>query len=140
MPVAANWAVEDRLTAPDCTTNESKDWARSPGGIVFWWVLPTLIGASTNVLGLSLATDAFIWAGAFAWMGTGCLLNARRCARLHCFISGPVLWLGAIAAALVGSGIVSGAHALNNVVSITALLTILSCVPEMIWGRYARQD
>jgi len=108
--------------------------------MLFWWVLPILIGASTYVLNLSFAADAFIWAGAFAWMGTGCLLNARRCARLHCFISGPALWLGAIAAALVGSGIISGPHALSNVVSITIVLAMLSCVPEMIWGRYARQD
>lgn len=127
------------MTTPDCGANETKDWARKPVGILFWWVLPILIGLSTNVLSLSLAADAFIWAGAFAWMGTGCLLNAQRCARLHCFISGPVLWLGAVAAVLVGAGIISGAHVLNNIVSLTAALAILSCVPEMYWGPYARR-
>lgn len=117
--------------------NETMDWVRQPFGLVFWWGLPILIGVSMSSLGLRLATAAFVWAGAFAWMGTGCLLNARRCARLHCFISGPVLWLGAIAAALVGGGIIPGAHALNIVVSLTAVLALLSFVPEMIWRKYA---
>ena len=67
----------------------------------------------------------------------GCLLNARRCSRLHCFFSGPVLWLGAIAAALVGAGVIPGAQALNGVVLATAILFVLSYVPEAIWGKYA---
>ncbi|HEY2444712.1 MAG TPA: hypothetical protein VGI20_03130 [Rhizomicrobium sp.] len=127
------------MTTSDFAINTTKDWARRPASLAFWWVLPIVVGASASVLGLSLAAAAFTWAGAFAWMGTGCLLNAWRCTRLHCFVSGPVLWLGAIAAALVGSGAISGVHALNNVVSITAVLAMLSCIPEMIWGRYTRR-
>jgi len=80
---------------------------------------------------------AFFWAGAFAWMGTGCVLNARRCARLHCFISGPVLWLGVIAAALVGIGIVSAPHALEDVVDATVILAALSWLPECLLSRHA---
>ncbi|MGH8319846.1 MAG: hypothetical protein ACREUL_18060 [Steroidobacteraceae bacterium] len=78
----------------------------------------------------------FLCAGVFAWMGTGCALNARRCARLHCFISGPVLWLGAVAAALVGFRIVSAPHALEDVVNATVVLAVLSWLPEWFWGRY----
>ena len=118
-------------------SNESQDWVRRPSGWIVWWCLPILIGVSTKTLQLPLAETAFIWAAAFAWMGTGCLLNARRCARLHCFISGPVLWLGAIAAGLVGVGVISSPYVLNNVVSITAVLACLSFVPEWIWGKYA---
>ena len=84
------------MAAIDCAANESRDWVRKPAGWIFWWGLPILIGVSTTFLRLSLVEAAFVWAGAFAWMGTGCLLNARRCSRLHCFISGPVLWLGSI--------------------------------------------
>ena len=107
---------------------------------MFWWGLPILIGLSTNILPVPVAGAALIWAGAFAWMGTGCLLNARRCSRLHCFFSGPVLWLGAIGAGLVSAGAISGAHALNNVVSITTVLALLSFVPELVWGTYARHS
>ena len=126
------------MTAPDVAANQSKDWSRQPGGIVSWWVLPTVVGVSTGFLGLSLAATAFVWAGAFAWMGTGCLLNARRCHRLHCFISGPVLWLGAVATALLGFGVMPGTHALNYVIWSTVLLASLSFAPERFWGRYAR--
>lgn len=73
-----------------------------------------------------------VWAGAFAWMGTGCVLNALRYARLHCYISGPVLWLGALAASLVGIGIVSAPHALEDVVNATVILVVVSWLPEWL--------
>ena len=49
---------------------------------------------------------------------------------------GPVLWLGAIASALVGSGVLSGRHALGDVVNITSALAVLSFLPELGWGMY----
>src|SRR5215469_13867340 len=118
------------------TPGKSTDWSRQPLAIAFWWGAPIALGVSTNFLGLSLGWTASIWAAAFAWMGTGCILNALRCARLHCFISGPVLWLGAIATALVGIGVLSGRHALGNSVNITCALALLSFVPECVWGMY----
>ncbi|MGH8317443.1 MAG: hypothetical protein ACREUL_05625 [Steroidobacteraceae bacterium] len=118
------------------TANESRDWARKPLAFMLWWGLPILGGISSSFLGLSLASAAFLWAGAFAWMGTGCVLNARRCARRHCFISGPALLLGAIAAALVGFGIVSAPHALEDIVNATVISVALSCLPEWFSGRY----
>lgn len=118
------------------THGKSRDWSRQPLGIAFWWGMPIALGVSTNFLGLSPHCTAFTWAVAFAWMGTGCILNALRCARLHCFISGPVLWLGAIAAALTGSGILSGQHAVGDVVNITSVLAVLSFLPERVFGMY----
>lgn len=118
------------------TDRKPRDWARQPLSIIFWWGLPMTLAISTNFLGLSLALTAFIWAVAFAWMGTGCVLNALRCARLHCFISGPVLWLGAVAAALAGSGVLSGRHVLSDIINITSVVAILSFLPEWGWGMY----
>jgi len=70
-------------------------------------------------------------------MATGCLLNARRCHRLHCYISGPVLLLGGLFAGLVAAGAFGlGIQAFNNAVSATLILALLSFVPEFVWKRY----
>jgi hypothetical protein len=132
--------TEDRMIAQHSTGHESKDWFGQPLGAVLWWGLPIVIGIAAGPLQLPLADAAFIWAAAFAWMGTGCVLNARRCGRLHCFFSGPILWFGALAAALVGFRLLRGMHALNAVVWTTAVLALLSCVPELIWGKYKGQS
>ena len=115
----------------------SRDWLRQPIGIIFWWVLPIGLGVSTNFWHLPLARTALIWAVALAWMGTGCALNALRCGRRHCFISGPALWLGAIAAGLVGLGVISGQNALGEAVNGALALAALSFLSEWFWGRYA---
>ena len=114
-----------------------RDWLRQPVGIIFWWVLPIGLGVSTNFWHLPLARTALIWAVALAWMGTGCALNALRCGRRHCFISGPALWLGAIAAGLVGLGVLSGGNSLGEAVNGALALAALSFLSEWFWGRYA---
>lgn len=126
------------MNAPTSAANESKDLSRRPVSSLLWWVLPIVVGVSLNFLKVSLAATALVWALVFAWMGTGCVLNARRCRRLHCLISGPVLWIGAIGAGLVSLGVVRGAQALNYVIDTTVVLTLLSFAPEMIWGKYTR--
>jgi hypothetical protein len=71
-------------------------------------------------------------------MGTGCILNARRCHRLHCNISGPAFLLGAISAGMLSSGAsVLGSHALYYTISVTLAAGLLSFVPEVIWRKYA---
>ena len=124
---------------PSCAPAESaksRDWVRQPIGIIFWWGIPIGLGVSTNFWHLPLADTASAWAIALAWMGTGCALNALRCGRRHCFISGPVLWLGAIATGLVALGILSGRNALGEAVNGTIVLAALSFLSEWFWGLY----
>lgn len=127
--------AESQVCAPE-NSARSKDWLRQPIGMLLWWGVPILLGESTNFLHLSLMQTALTWAGAFVWMGTGCTLNALRCGRRHCFFSGPVLWLGAVAALLVGFGLISGPRVLSDVINATVVLVILSYVPEWIRGKY----
>ena len=71
-------------------------------------------------------------------MATGCLLNARRCHRVHCYISGPVLLLGAAMAGLVAAGVVDfGPRTFGNAVGAILVLALLSFLPELICKRYA---
>jgi hypothetical protein len=116
-----------------------KDWARKPIAATLLWCVPIALGAIGGLLISSSRVVAAVWVVALSWMGIGCLLNARRCHRLHCFISGPILLLGAVAAGLLAAGAINlGPHALNNTISITLVLALFSFVPEMIWGKYGR--
>jgi hypothetical protein len=113
------------------------DWVRRPGMGLVWWCLPLAVGVAANLLALPAPATALVWMTLFIWMGTGCVLNARRCHRLHCYISGPAFFLGAAALALVAaSAALFGQHSLNNIVGITLTVVLLSFVPEMIWRKY----
>ena len=113
------------------------DWVRRPGMGFVWWCLPLGIGVAANYFTLSSRAAALIWMGSFVWMGTGCLLNARRCHRLHCYISGPAFFIGAAALAMFTAGIaLLGSHSLNNIVGITLATALLSFAPEMMWRKY----
>jgi hypothetical protein len=114
------------------------DWVRRPGMGFVWWCFPLSVGIAASYFASSLRVTAMIWMVSFVWMGTGCILNARRCHRLHCYISGPAFFLGAAALGLFAAGIaLLGAHSLNNIVSVTLAVVLLSFVPEMIWRKYA---
>lgn len=116
---------------------KARDWVRQPLEIIFWWVIPLALGMSTNFWHQPLARTGLVWALALAWMGTGCILNALRCRRRHCFISGPVLLLGAIATGLVPLGVLSSGSALGDAVNGTLAVAALSFLSEWIWGSYA---
>jgi hypothetical protein len=112
------------------------DWVNRPGMGFVWWCLPLVIGFASNFFSMAARATALVWMASFIWMGTGCTLNARRCHRLHCYISGPAFFLGAAALALFAAGIALGPHSLNNIVGLTLAVALLSFLPEMIWRKY----
>ena len=115
------------------------DWTRRPLSVCLWWGLPIAIGASVSLLRLSFRGGAGICAVLFLWMAIGCILNARRCHRLHCYISGPVLLAAAVFAALAAGGLIDvSLRVFSNVIGATLVLALLSFVPEIFWNRYAR--
>lgn len=134
--------IEQSAERTTTQRNHAADWTRQPIGVLIGWVLPIALGLSSNVLSASFEAQgvpAFIWAAAFVWMGLACLLNARRCHRLHCYFSGPILLGGALLTILLGLRVISfGPHGLNNLVSGTFVLALLTYLPELIRGRYAR--
>jgi hypothetical protein len=76
------------------------DWPRSPIGFAVWWIVPIVLGNIGEHLTSSRLDAALIWAAALAWMGLGCVLNARRCHRRHRYFSGPIFFVGALVVAL----------------------------------------
>src|ERR1700737_2659864 len=68
-------------------TQTSLDWL---GGVytslLAWWMPKVAILAG---LFFPVSVRAMIWIIALIWMGTACILNARRCNRTHCRYTGP---------------------------------------------------
>jgi hypothetical protein len=70
----------------------SRDWLGSVHtSMLVWWMPKAAILAGLFV---SVSARAVIWIIALIWMGTACLLNARRCNRTHCRYTGPTLGSG----------------------------------------------
>ncbi|HUZ11960.1 MAG TPA: hypothetical protein VMU93_03795 [Caulobacteraceae bacterium] len=134
-------------TADPITLAARKDWARRPLAFIVWWGLPTVLGVCASfkiihhgidVFDLSQRQLAFVWTALFFWMASGCLLNALRCRRLHCYVSGPALLLGALASGLLGlRQLTLGPGGLNMIIAVTTVLVAASFVPELTWKRYA---
>jgi len=88
--------------------HKERDLAARPLPFLVIWGLPIGVLVLVNFLEGVLATTllVLIVAAAFAWMGIACVINARRCRRLHCYVSGPVFLVGAAAIALFGLRVV----------------------------------
>ena len=101
----------------------TRDLVRSRAAWLLW-----LLPAALVVIGLfAVEARTALWVPAFGVMGIACLLNARRCGRLHCHITGPLFLLAAIATVLDGSAWIAIA---------TAAGTALAFGLERIRGLY----
>jgi hypothetical protein len=83
----------------------SRDWFRNPRtNLLAWWIPQA---AALVSLLVPVPARAAIWIVALIWLGTACILNAKRCGRTHCRYTGPY-YLTMIAPVLVlGLGHVS---------------------------------
>ena len=74
-------------------------------------------------------------------MGAGCVANALRCGRVHCYFTGPFFLIMAIVALLYGLGIVPlGRFGWNTLAAIALVgVLIFYSVPEVFIGRYRRE-
>lgn len=67
-------------------------------------------GGPTVLFAVGVAWDgarAWLWVPSFVVAGAACLANASRCGRLHCFVTGPLFLVAAIATLLDAAGIVA---------------------------------
>ena len=105
-------------------------------GKTYWllWGVPLAVVLAGT--GTTASVRAVLWTGAFVVMGSACVANAARCGRLHCFITGPLFLLAALASALVGLDVLPlgwswiGVGALGGTLAAYAL--------EWARGRYVR--
>lgn len=81
---------------------------------------------------------AIVWPVVLTFMGVACWLNARRCGRVHCYVTGPFFLLLALVGLLYGLGVVPlgarGWSTLSIVLVVCGVVFIY--VPEWLFGRY----
>ena len=79
-----------------------------------------------------------VWIVALGWMGTACLLNAKRCGRVHCQFTGPFFLIMIVPVFLHGFAIIPfGAEGWKWLgIAIGVGGGGLWCLTEHIWGRY----
>jgi hypothetical protein len=106
---------------------------------VYW--LPIAVLVSSGFFTVPNAWRAAIWAIALIAMGVGCIVNALRCGRVHCYATGPFFLLMAAAAVLYGLGVAPfGAHGWNAIGLVTLIGGVaLYYLPEGLFGRYRRR-
>ena len=108
----------------------------SGSGLLLWIVPVVVLVISANLGGLY---PAIAWPAALVFMGGACLVNARRCGRRHCFLTGPFFLFMALLSLLYGMGVLDlgkrGWSDLSLVLLIGA--AVLTCVPEWLLGKYA---
>jgi hypothetical protein len=79
----------------------SRDWlANTRTSALAWWIPQVAI---VGGLFVPVAVRAVIWIIALIWMGTACIVNARRCNRTHCRYTGPYY----LAMIVLDSGVVT---------------------------------
>jgi hypothetical protein len=105
-------------------------------GGLFIWCIPAAILIATALSNSSYRV--VIWPIVLTWMGGACLVNAKRCGRRHCYLTGPFFLVLAVASLLYGLGILHlgprGWQTLAGTLLVGSLA--LTCLPEWIWGRY----
>ena len=121
------------------TSCESRDILANPRSalLVFW--LPAI---AIVVTGSPAFTHwrAIVWTIALVIMGLGCIANALRCGRVHCYITGPFFLLMALASLLYGVRVLRLGPRGWNIIGLVVLVgaIVLCCLPEMIWGKYRK--
>src|SRR6266702_5438333 len=119
------------------TVQRSRDWLRSPRtNLLAWWIPQAAILAGLFV---PVPVRGAIWIIALIWMGTACILNARRCRRTHCRYTGPYYLAMILPVLALCSGIIlSGFYgwlALGAVIVVGS--KIIWWATERAWGRFS---
>ena len=122
----------------DPATCRSRDIFSRPwlAFIVFWLPGIAIVLAATPAVSSNLRT--IVWTIALGTMGIGCIANAVRCGRLHCYLTGPFFLVMSLVTLLYGLGVVSLGRNGWNLIGLIILVGAigLCCLPEMLWGKY----
>ena len=97
------------------------------------WGIPVVLGSSAIFV---TAARPYLLLIAFTWAGVACIVNARRCGRFHCHITGPLYLALGLTSGLVGYGVLDLQW--RWVALIFAAGTCIAYIPEFIGLRYVK--
>jgi hypothetical protein len=116
-------------------TRGAVDWASGVRGCMTFGIPAAILLISPTI---STRYLVIVWPALLTFMGVACLLNARRCGRTHCYVTGPFFLILAGIALLYGIDILPlGARGWSTLSAAFVIGGVtLCCVPEMLLGRY----
>lgn len=100
----------------------------------FFWYLPIALIVAGGFWQRGLV---WLWTPAFFIAGLGCVLNAAKCGRVHCYFTGPLYLAAAIFVVLSALGVVRLHPGLFLIVIVAA--SCLAGCAEVPLGRYRKQ-
>ncbi|MGH9605776.1 MAG: hypothetical protein ACRD3N_08750 [Terracidiphilus sp.] len=110
----------------------SRDLACGRSALLFWGLPGVAL-----IVGADWRHGLLLWIPAFLAMGVACLVNAARCGRVHCYVTGPLFLLAAVYASLSVAHLVP-MPAVIFLLSIVAVL-VLAKLAEFPLGRYRKR-
>jgi hypothetical protein len=117
--------------------HSSRDWLRSTHtSLLAWWIPQAAIFAG---LFAPVPVRTPVWIIAVIWMGTACILNAKRCGRTHCRFTGPYYLAMIIPVLALGLGGISGSLSAWVVLGVVIILggKTIWWTTERAWGKFS---
>ena len=126
----------------DATTCESRDILSSSRRVFLLYWLPAIAIVMVGVPAINNGWRTAVWTVALGTMGAACMVNALRCGRVHCYLTGPFFLLMALVALSYGLGIL---HLGRNGWNLLGLVTLIGAItlwflPEMFLGKYWQRN
>jgi hypothetical protein len=126
----------------NATTCKSRDILSSRLRVFLLYWLPAIAIVVAGVPAISSGWRTVVWTVALGTMGVACIVNALRCGRVHCYLTGPFFLLMAFVALSYGLGIL---HLGGNGWNLLGLITLIGAItlwylPEMLLGKYRQRN
>ncbi len=126
----------------NATTCKSRDILSSRWRVFILYWLPAIAIVVAGVPAISSGWRTVVWTVALGTMGVACIVNALRCGRVHCYLTGPFFLLMALIALSYGLGIVHLGGNGWNLLGLVALIGTIALwyLPEMFLGKYRQRN
>ena len=120
----------------DAADRHSRDILSHPLAVFIIFGVPVIAIIASERIDAGWRTG--VWVAALGIMGVACIVNAARCGRMHCYLTGPFFLTMGLLTILYGVGVLPLGRQGWNIIGATLLVggVLLCCLPEFLWGKY----